>query len=195
MRLRKGWLCSRGLGAALLATLAATLAAAPAAGQRLPGDAVPRHYAIELDPDLAAGTLTGRETIDVDLPRATSTVTLHAIGFAIVARARTGEQLATERSSAVKLDAAAENATLQFDRPLPAGPARLELEFTGKVRDDLRGLYRIRVEGVGGADGQVRPRWLAATQFEGTYARMMFPCFDEPQYKATFDLSVVAARG
>src|SRR5207244_3196187 len=61
----------------------------------------------------------------------------------------------------------------------------------GRVRDDLRGLYRIKVDGADGGPA----RWLAATQFEGTYARMMFPCFDEPRYKATFDLVVVVADG
>ena len=85
----------------------------------------------------------------------------------------------------VALDLARETAELHFASPLPAGKVILALEFTGRLRDDLRGLYRIQSSG----------RWYAATQFEGTYARMMFPCFDEPEYKATLDLSVTLPKG
>ncbi|MEO8505624.1 MAG: M1 family metallopeptidase, partial [Acidobacteriota bacterium] len=151
--------------------------------QRLPGEALPQRYALQLTPDLVSGRLEGQETIEVELPRSTSVITLHSIGFDLLAWARvvgmpTGD--ARGAPATIALDSARETAELRFVAPLPAGKVTLALEFTGRVRDDLRGLYRIQSNG----------RWYAATQFEGTYARMMFPCFDEPEYKATFDLSV-----
>ena len=85
----------------------------------------------------------------------------------------------------VVFDPVRETAELRFAESLPAGKTSLAIHFTGRVRDDLRGLYRIQSSG----------RWYAATQFEGTYARMMFPCFDEPEYKATFDLTATIPKG
>ncbi|MGE5321704.1 MAG: M1 family aminopeptidase, partial [Actinomycetota bacterium] len=69
--------------------------------------------------------------------------------------------------------------------PAPAGNAELHLKYSGKLTEGLRGLYLSRSP----------RRMYAVTQFEGTYARMMFPGFDEPGFKATFDLSVVADKG
>jgi aminopeptidase N len=157
---------------------AATVAAA-AFAQRLPTDVVPRHYEIHLTPDVETGVVAGRQLIEVEVARPTGSITLHAVDLTLTAGARSegGEAV---RPAVVVVDAASETVELHFDPPLPPGAARLEIEFTGKIRDDLRGLYRIRSN----------DRWYMATQFEGTYARMMFPCFDEPSFKATFDLSV-----
>src|SRR5579864_4029573 len=85
----------------------------------------------------------------------------------------------------VTYDEPSEMARLNFAKPLPRGIVGLHLKFSGKLTAGLRGLYLSK---------SVR-RQYAVTQFEGTYARMMFPSFDEPGFKATFDLTVVADKG
>lgn len=165
------------------AALIALSSTPDATAHRLPRTVVPWHYEIHLEPDLGTGTLTGRETIAVRLTEPTRSITLHAVDLEIREAAVIVE---TGRHPArVTLDPAAETVTLTVEAPLPAGEARLEIAFAGKVRDDIRGLYKTRTA----------TRAYATTQFQATYARMAFPCFDEPAFKATFDLTVVADEG
>jgi puromycin-sensitive aminopeptidase len=76
-----------------------------------------------------------------------------------------------------------ERVEIAFAEPVPAGEAELELSFAGKLRGDLRGLYAARA-------GE---RAYALTQLEAADARRFFPCFDEPSFKARFQLSVTTA--
>ena len=66
------------------------------------------------------------------------------------------------------------------------GEHRLEIAYAGKVHgyDDglFRAPYRVRGE----------PRQMLATQLEATFARMLFPSFDEPSFRASFEISVRA---
>jgi len=63
----------------------------------------------------------------------------------------------------------------------------IDIAFKGVLTDSLAGLYRSRYTT---SSGEVR--WLATTQFEATDARRAFPCFDEPTFKATFDVTLIA---
>src|SRR4030095_1143008 len=86
----------------------------------------------------------------------------------------------------VARDDEAERATLTFDRPLPAGEATLHLRFRGVLHDKLRGFYRSTFVDGGGVG-----RVLAATQMEATDARRAFPCWDEPDAKAVFGVTLI----
>ena len=66
----------------------------------------------------------------------------------------------------------------------------LDITFGGQLRDDMLGLYRSSYQT---AEGETR--WIASTQFEATFARSAFPCWDEPRYKAKYKLNIQRQLG
>ena len=166
-----------GVAAALVLFAAPTLLA-----QRLPTNVRPEHYTLHLTPDIDKATFSGDETIDVTLAQAADSITLNAaeIQFQSVT-ATTGKR---EMKADVSLDADKEEATFTFPGTLPAGPVKLKIAYTGILNNELRGFYLSKAEG----------RRYAVTQFEPTDARRAFPSFDEPAYKATFEVTIVAPK-
>ncbi|CDS36412.2 puromycin sensitive aminopeptidase [Echinococcus multilocularis] len=67
-----------------------------------------------------------------------------------------------------------------------SGVGQLNLKFSGKFANDMLGLYRSTYTDKRGKESNI-----LATQFESVYARRAFPCMDEPEHKATFDISIV----
>ncbi|HEX6238841.1 MAG TPA: M1 family metallopeptidase [Acidimicrobiales bacterium] len=152
---------------------------------RLPRTVVPRRYDLSLAPDLAAATFSGHESIRVDVAEATADVVLNAAELNID-RAEIELPDGSRRPAGVSCDDEAERAHLTFDEPLPAGPATLHLDFRGILNDKLRGFYRSTF-----TDHQGNERILATTQMEATDARRAFPCWDEPDAKAVFAVTLV----
>jgi len=165
----------------LFLVVSAVLLAVPAFAQRLPGGVTPEHYTLWFAPDLAKATFRGRETIRVQVAKPTTAVTLHAaeITFGEVTITAGGQ---TQRARVTE-DAKNEMVTLTVDRPLPAGAASIAVTYTGLLNDKLRGFYLSEANG----------RRYAVSQMEATDARRAFPSFDEPAYKATFDISLTVA--
>jgi aminopeptidase N/puromycin-sensitive aminopeptidase len=157
-----------------LLTFATTLHA-----QRLPQTVRPEHYALTLAPDLNAATFTGAESIDVTLAEPSNRITLNAaeINFQSVTVTANGKQ----QTAVVSLDDKKEQATFTFPQKLPAGPATLAIHYSGILNNQLRGFYL----------SKTARRNYAVTQFESTDARRAFACFDEPAFKATYDVSLV----
>ena len=149
-----------------------------AAGFRLPRDVAPRAYAIDLTTTPRRRTFSGRVAIDVETQAPTDVVVLHARDLKLSdAVARVGRRRVPAR---VRYQQARETATLHFDAPLPRGAARLEISFAGRLDPRLRGLYLAR----SGDEVAI------ASQCEAAEARAIFPCFDEPDRKATFAWTV-----
>jgi aminopeptidase N/puromycin-sensitive aminopeptidase len=169
----------------ILAVLAFALATLSlAAAQRLPEVAVPENYKLSFTPDLDKATFEGDETISIRILKPTSEITLNAadIDFHEVTITSGG---ATQKASGT-YEKEKEMVVLTVAKSLSAGPATIHITYSGILNSEMRGFYL-------GKDEQGRK--YAATQFESTDARRAFPSFDEPAYKATFDISTVADNG
>ena len=151
----------------------------------LPTSVVPRKYQLKLQPDFDKFTFQGEETIDIDVVQTTPEVVLNAAEIEVqsVTLLRNGSESAT---TSISYDKERETVTLTFGQPIPVGAAQLKLLFTGELNDKLRGFYRSQYTD---ADGNTR--YLATTQFEATDARRAFPCWDEPERKASFEVILV----
>jgi len=151
---------------------------------RLSRQVVPRAYRIFLTPDLDAATFAGRVEIDVDVKDATRDITLHALDLALGAASLSTAGV-TYRSGEASYNETYHTATFAFDDELPVGPATLEIAFTGVLNDLLVGFYRSTF-----VDADGTSHVIATTQFEHSDARRAFPCWDEPSFKATFQVNL-----
>ena len=151
--------------------------------QRLPAIATPESYDLTFTPDLRTEKFAGDESIGVRVLKSTSEIVLNALDIKFQDVTVTSGDLS--QKARVKLDEAKEQAALVFETPISAGPATIHLSYTGTLNHDLRGFY------VGNQDNGHK---YAATQFEATDARRAFPAFDEPAYKATFAVAIVADK-
>ena len=168
--------------AAAAALLCLFLAAArPANAQHLPPTVRPEHYALTLTPDLKTATFTGVESINVTLAEPTDHITLNAAEITFQYVVGFSGSYARVPQAKVALDKEKQQATFTFPYTLPAGKATLQIQYSGILNNELRGFYL----------SKTARRNYAVTQFESTDARRAFPCFDEPAFKATYDVSLV----
>jgi aminopeptidase N len=158
-----------------------TLSAATA--QRLPEIARPENYKLTFTPDLEKARFQGDETISIQVLKKTAEITLNAvdIDFQDVAITSGG---ATQKAK-VTPQKEKEMVVLAVPKQLAAGPATIHIAYAGILNSEMRGLYL-------GKDD--RGRKYAASQFEAADARRAYPSFDEPAYKATFDITAVADK-
>jgi puromycin-sensitive aminopeptidase len=142
---------------------------------RLPRTVLPRWYRAELAVDLEQNKFAGDADIEVVVSQPTADIHLHGVGLTIRSAHAIVDGKARTPGS-IDLDAESETITLRFAEPLPLGAVTLKLVWSGLFSPGLRGLYRA---------GRI-----AVTQFEAADARRVFPCFDEPAFKAAWYLSL-----
>ncbi len=152
---------------------------------RLPRNVMPSRYELTLRPDLEEFTFTGEEIIDIDVHEGTDVIKLNVKELE-VHETHAVRSDGTRLDGKVNIDSENEIATIKFNGVLGAGAWKLHATFSGTLNDKLKGFYRSFW-----TDDKGEKHPIATTQFEATDARRAFPCFDEPEFKATFKVSLV----
>ncbi len=153
---------------------------------RLPRSALPRRYELELTPDLTASRFFGTVVVTLDVVEPVRALVCNAAELDIK-EARLESPSGAVLAGRVDLDETAQRATIAFDTTVePASGYRLHLVFSGILNDQLHGFYRSTYS----TDDRAEDT-LAVTQFEPADARRAFPCWDEPDFKATFAVTLV----
>jgi aminopeptidase N len=145
---------------------------------RLPHTVLPSLYRLVLEPDLAAASFSGTVSIDVTASEAVESVALNADELEITS------VLVGGQTSPFRLDTTTER--LIIDASIDKGDTTIEIAFTGTLNDKLRGWYRSTFK-----DADDVERVIATTQMQATDCRRAFPCFDEPEFKAVFDITLI----
>lgn len=155
---------------------------------RLPEHIIPVHYDLLIHANLTTLTFEGTTAINITASQPTSAIVLHSQHLQIrKATLRKGAgEMPSEEPLRVLEYPPREQIALLAPTPLEVGPSYIVvLDYAGNLSESFHGFYKSTYRT---KEGEVRI--LASTQFEPTAARMAFPCFDEPAFKAHFSIRI-----
>ncbi|MCL5099915.1 MAG: M1 family metallopeptidase [Candidatus Marsarchaeota archaeon] len=147
---------------------------------------IPESYRLTFDTDMKRFTYIGKAAITVSVRKPTRKIVLNAKELGIKsAKVRCSGRT---QGASVRLSKSDETLTLGLAESIH-GKAVIEIEFSGRNNDGMYGFYRSAY------DAGKRKEYMLSTQFEPADARAAFPCFDEPEFKARFYITIVADKG
>ena len=144
---------------------------------------IPVNYTLEFEPIFKNFTFNGKEIITVECKELVNSITLHCAELKISSCHVRHNGI--HEKAVTKINVKKEELTIIIKNKIK-GKAFVEIEFTGELNDRLLGFYRSQYNQNG------KTKYLATSQFEAADARRAFPCWDEPEAKATFDISIIA---
>ena len=153
----------------------------------------PTSYRLELTPDSKKMIFNGTVAIrgrKVGPP--SQRITLHSKNLVVTSAKITKHDKKGDKgikSSRVNLHRNFDELRLHSNEKIFPGEYTLEISFIGKISKAMQGIYPCFTKKGGHED------IIIATQFESHHAREVFPCIDEPEAKATFDLSLITPEG
>jgi alanyl aminopeptidase len=159
-----------------------TLAEAPPTG-KLPDDARPLSYSLNLTIDPRADRFSGEVRIRVKLTKARNHLWLHASEID-VGKIEAIDAHGAAHKAAIAVRDSTGVAEVSFDRTLAAQDIELAIDYSAPFNAKLQGLYKVKV----GDDAY------AVTQMEATSARYAFPSFDEPRFKTPFSVTLTVPK-
>jgi len=145
---------------------------------------VPTDYSVRIIPDIDKLTFAGTETVKLDVRSRVRQLVLNALELKIEAASIDGKELP---ASAIKIDEKNDLLALALPSELATGEHTLTLRFTGKINEQGQGLFYMRYQ----EQGSGARKTMLGSQFEATDARRFFPCWDEPVFRARFQLTAV----
>uniref|UniRef100_A0A8D1Q9F4 Aminopeptidase n=1 Tax=Sus scrofa TaxID=9823 RepID=A0A8D1Q9F4_PIG len=155
---------------------------------RLPEHIIPAHYNLIIHANLTTLTFAGTTEIEITASKPTSTIILHSHRLQIskaALRKGAGEGQSEEPLKVLE-HPPLEQIALLAPEPLVVGLLyTIVIEYAGNLSESFHGFYKSTYRT---KEGEVRI--FASTQFEPTSARMAFPCFDEPAFKASFSIKI-----
>lgn len=155
----------------------------------LPSNVTPLHYDLVLEPSFETFKFDGSVTIDLQVNDSTvDSISLNNLEIDIKAVTLDGSITPSE----IKVDEAAQVTEFVFEKGTLSEKksVKLEIKFIGILNDQMAGFYRAKYE-----DKQTgETKYMATTQMEATDARRAFPCFDEPNLKSTFDVTLISDK-
>ncbi|GAB0096581.1 Aminopeptidase [Sergentomyia squamirostris] len=154
---------------------------------RLPRTSEPNHYDLLLYIDVDGGKFNGSVTLNLTVTGETDKISLNYRDITILEDSvRLRNVVQGFELKRIAFYDATEIVDFFFDSPLPIGDYEFHVSFEGSVREDLKGIYMSYYWTDDGQKHQAATTFLAPI-----YARTIFPCYDEPHYKATFTVSIL----
>src|SRR5437762_8139506 len=151
---------------------------------KLPKQVGPLEYSIRIVPDVSKFTFSGSETVKLKTTAPVRELVLNSLELEIARASIDGTQLSP---AAIKLDPNNELLTIALPNELAIGEHCVALEFSGTITPKGRGFYYMPYQ----EQGTGAKKIALGTQFEPSDARRFFPCWDEPSFRAFFQLTAV----